>query len=296
MGMEKISIRTPNALCLYDGKFCSGTLDFFSRLENVPKTKEVSIVIDFSDLVFISASAAAYIFALVTSSQFYISNNIFAFKLPKDKKTKLLFERGGIVEAIKSGGGAKLDRLWDSSPFVCGGNTDISKFMSVLRERSGQEQLPVKLGAAIRETCLNIYHHAYGGPSRLVNLIWWSYFFIDRDDNGPFLSALIIDRGEGIPKKIQRTFPFYASQDDSVCIKYAMLPSVTTTKLSDRGKGSVDIKKPVKVNKLSKNDKLMIISNAGKYTYTYNDDREEEFIDELPSLLKGTLVQWKLYF
>lgn len=296
MGKEKIVIKTPNALCLYDGVLISGTLTFLDELERVPKRSNLFIVIDFSELEYISAAVAVYIFALITSNQFYISNNIFTFKLPKSRSVRELFEGSGLSEAIKKGGSAKINRLWKDSPFVCGGNSDIVRFLTVLRERAGVEPLPIKLGAAVRETCLNIYHHAYGGPSRIIKLIWWSYFYLDEDEGGRFLNAIILDRGKGIPKTIKEAFPLYMSQDDSECIKHAMIPSITSTLLSDRGKGSIDIQKPVKINNLSKNDKLMIISNAGKYIYTCNNGHESEDTIELPDSLKGTIVQWKLYF
>jgi hypothetical protein len=287
---------SPTHLCLYNGQYRENTLRFFTAVESYPKTEHHFIRLDFSDLEYISAAAVTYLFAMVTAMQIYISNNYYSFKLPKNKKTKELFIGSGLHVALKKGGIRKVKSLWKESPFLCGNNKDASKFVNVLKKRSNVSPLPQNLSSAIRETFLNINHHAYFGPSNLVDITWWCYFSTDSDSNGNFISAVIVDRGMGIPESIKRAFMSYNQARDSKCLEYAMQETVTSTKEKGRGKGSENIKKPISLNRLTTHDKLLVMSGEGCYRYCQTNLSQNVDVNELKNRLRGTLVEWKLYY
>lgn len=180
----------------------------------------------------------------------------------------------------------------------------VPEILTVFRKNSEISALPTKLTTALRETFLNINHHAYNGPSNKVRITWWCYHFTSTDKNGKYLVAIIIDRGMGIVNQIRRAFPEYRAKiarpgsslyvkDDSECIEYAMQESVTSTLENGRGKGSEDIKKPVTLNN---DDILYIMSNQGCYRYKTVNQKEEIKLINFENDFKGTLVEWKLYF
>jgi hypothetical protein len=289
-------ILSPPNLCFYKKGVRENTIRFFNAIETYPKSKQHFVKIDFSDLEYITAAAVTYLFALFTGTQLYISNNYYSYKLPKNKETKDLFINSGLHSALKAGGTNKIKKLWKNSPFICGNNQDASKFVNILKKRSNVSPLPTNLSSAIRETFLNINHHAYFGPSNLVLITWWCYFYTGKDNHGNFLSAVIVDRGMGIPDSIKRAFINYHHQRDSKCLEYAMQAKVSSTKENGRGKGSENIKKPVVLNNLTSNDSLMIMSGEGCYIYSQENLIENIEVIEMKNRYKGTLVEWKLYY
>lgn len=296
----KYVMEAPSQLCLYSEEHIESTLAFFKALETSPKKIGYFITIDFSNLTYISAAAACYMFSLITSVQVYVSNNYYTVKLPKDKDAKKLFVDSGFHVAIKKGGYSKIKKMWKTSPFLCGNNNQVPDILTVFRKHSEISTLPVKLTTALRETFLNINHHAYNGPSNKVGITWWCYHFIGSDKNGKYLVAIIVDRGMGIVNQIRNAFPEYRSivrisfvKTDSECIEYAMQESITSTLEKGRGKGSEDIKKPVTLNN---DDILYIMSNGGCYRYKTVNQKEDIKLIDLDNDFKGTLVEWKLYF
>ena len=291
-------INSPKYLCFYDPNTVESTIDFFNRLEHFSKIDGIRVLLDFSALEDMTAAAAAYLFSIISAHHVYIDSYMYSVNLPKDKRMKDLFIISGLRDALRNGGENKLKKLWKTSDFVCGGSSDRTTFLKYLRKRMNVDTLPFKLGAAVRESLMNVSHHAYGGPSDLVPILWWCYTQLGEDKNGSYLSAVIVDRGEGIPPKIARNFPLYKYQTDSEKIKYAMQKSVTTTGEKGRGKGSANIKRPISENITSINDHVLVLSGNGQYNYRHDKKTEiliERTINSQWSL-KGTVVEWRIYY
>jgi len=293
--MKKYTIKSISHLCLYDNAHIDKSIEFVNSITSIiedPETKQVCI--DFGPLKKLTA-AANYVFCLFTHYQTTKNNNILNIKMPNDQFMKDLFVNTGLFTAIRAGGSAKIKKLWLNSNFVCGNNSDAPKLLTAIRNRSGVSQLPIKLTAAIRETLLNVNHHAYSHIDMPL-LTWWCYFHIGEDDNGKFLSAVILDRGKGIPQNIKDSFPLLHQSFDCECISHAMMESITSTKELGRGKGSVDMKKPVRLNKVSSADQLFVISHKGKYSYEFIGDNDKIVVGSLNNSLKGTMIEWVLYY
>jgi hypothetical protein len=292
----KYTIAAPEVLCFYNSDFRSDTLEYFSIIEKYPKSKSHFITLDFTELKLMTAAVATYMFAMVSAQQIYISNNYFNLKLPRDKSAKELLIKSGLHVALKKGGTAKFKRLWKTSSFLCGNQSNATKFLEVLRSRSSVSPLPTKLSGAFKDAFININHHAYGGPTSILSTTWWCYFYTKTDDTGRYLVAIIIDRGIGIPNKIKNKFPLWRLHEDKDCISHAMTESVTTTNEKGRGKGSKCIKKPIELNTLTRYDNLLILSGDGMFKYTHSHNKEKIITRSLDYTFKGTLIEWKLYY
>lgn len=295
--MNKYVIPAPTHLCLYDSAHVNHTIFFFNNISNITNKKDtIKVCIDFSQLIKLTAAAANYMFSFFTYFQIEKNNNILNFKLPKNPEMKRLFINAGFARAIRAGGIKKIENLWDDSSFICGNNQDVSKLLTVIKQRSNMSNLPKKLTAAIRETLLNINHHAYNKDMSNETITWWCYFHLGDDESGKYLSAVIFDRGEGIPSRIRRAFPYQRNNFDDECISYAMIESVTSTKELGRGKGSVDMKNPIKFNNISTKDQLFVISLKGKYSYEFIDGNDKVDTGMLDYALNGTMIEWILYY
>lgn len=292
----RYSIEAPEVLCFYDSQYRQETLKYFSIIEKHPKSKLHFITLDFTKLKVMTAAVATYLFAMVASQQIYISNNYFNLKLPKDKSAKELLINSGLHVALKKGGMAKFNRLWETSPFLCGNNSQAMKFLEVLRSRSNVSPLPTKLSGAFKDAFTNINHHAYGGPTSILSTTWWCYFYTKKDKTGRFLVAIIIDRGIGIPQSIKNAFPIWKMYPDKDCISHAMIESVTSTKEKGRGKGSKCMKKPIELSTLTRYDMLLILSGDGMFKYSHSNNTENVVTCDLDYTFKGTLIEWKLYY
>ncbi|CAH6811350.1 conserved hypothetical protein [Vibrio chagasii] len=295
--MNSYELQAPTSLCLYDQEHQNITLNFFSVLKSycVPETKQITV--DFSSLTYMSAAAANHLFAIFMYYQLNIDNNFFKLKLPQDKKLRDMFDKTGMHTALKSGGVKKVKKMWQNSDFLCGTNKDVPKLMQEIKKRCGVSPFPQKLNLAMRETLLNVHHHAY--PSQVQNQVvtWFCYFYINEDENGRYLSTIIQDMGQGIVSSIKKGFPDFKYVSDSSCIAHAMTRKVSGTREEGRGKGSFDMMKPLIFNKLKGNDILYVISNSGSYTFEVTgEDKHMVTSGQLANQLHGTMIEWTLYY
>lgn len=297
-------ITPPQVVCFYTSEDFYYTIKFFQKLASVDRDPRIQIVIDMGDVKFISAAAITKFFSFVAERQYSVSPSHVLVKLPRDKDILDVLRNNGFVKAVFQGGRKKLESLWDSSNFVCGNQTHVKQFISKIKTLSRRDKLPDKLGIAIKESLINVNHHAYN-PQSKPHFTWWSYIYVGEDKGGQYLATVISDNGKGIPNSIRPAIPEglninsrnkYA-HGDGHCIKRAMERSVTSTFELGRGKGSEDIKKPVQVTSKIGQHHLLVISGRGKYTYEVNELGEavEEFM-ELESHYDGTLIEWFLYF
>ncbi|MEZ8437600.1 hypothetical protein AB6D90_13995 [Vibrio splendidus] len=291
------TVYVPESLCLYDKHINEKTLKFFEQLEGLCKPDANQIKVDFSGLEFMSAAAANYLFAIFMYYQINLSNSLFTIRLPKNTKQRKLFIDSGLHRALKAGGTKKVKSLWDSSDFLCGDHADRTKLLKTVKERCGVSPFPDKLATAIRETFLNVHHHAYSKMQNSTPLTWFCYFYVNEDENGRFLSIVVQDLGQGMVNSIKDAFPEYSAKSDKDCIQYAMTKSVSSTHIEGRGKGSFDIQKPLIFNRVKGNDNLYVMSGSGCYIFSVSDENKEFFSHgALENYIRGTLVEWTLYY
>ncbi|MGR6831200.1 hypothetical protein [Aliivibrio wodanis] len=290
-------ISAPVIFCFYQSGNQNLTLDFFQALENICGLETEQITVDFSDLEYMSAAAANYLFSIFTHYQTTRNHNFFQSILPKNTKQRNLFVNTGLYKAIKPGGTKKTQKLWNGSDFLCGNHQDITKLMDVVKRKCGITPFPEKLTTAMRETFLNIHHHAYSQINPIPPITWFCYFYVSSDKSGRYLSIIVQDLGIGIVPSIKRGFPTFSSQQDGICISHAMTKSVSSTGIDGRGMGSFDMKKPLLFNKLKGHDTLYVMSSKGSYTFEVSGEGEELIkFGQLEYNIRGTLIEWNLYY
>lgn len=295
-------ITSPTYLCLYNELHYDTVLSFLNEIDSAVFLKDKPTVIDLSGVEYVSAAAVTALFTKIATKQLTVRPNCFKITLPENKDIKKLLRRTGFIKAINPGGRSKLEKLWFSTNFLCGDESNTSDYVQKIKEHSGRDQLPSKLATAIRETLLNIAHHAYKKYQQKPSVHWWSYFQLGEDECGEFLTTVIVDTGQTIPSSISpivhgTIFKSMHIVDDSGYILYAMQESVTSTKIFGRGKGSTDMKKPVEKDISLGTERLFIVSRYGRYHYSNNDTGTiEESYSEMARPFMGTLIEWKLYF
>lgn len=296
--MHKIyEILAPGSFCFYQGESRDLTLDFFQALENICGGNTKQVTIDFGDLQYMSAAAANYLFSVFIHYQTTRHNSFFRIKLPRDPEQKNLFIKTGLHDALKAGGVKKIKNLWKGSDFLCGNHQDVKRLTHIMKERCGVNPFPDKLTAAMRETFLNIHHHAYSKLHPAPEITWFCYFYVNEDENGRYLSIIVQDLGQGIVSSIRNGFPELSKEPDGVCISHAMTKSVSSTGIEGRGMGSFDMKKPLVFNKLKGHDILYVMSSKGSYTFEVTGECEELMKSgQLDHHVRGTLVEWNLYY
>ena len=296
--MDWIEVTAPKVLCLYDLNENNTNIyyKFLEQLDKLPKNNFVQL--DLSNVERVSAAAALYLFAHVIGRQLYISNNFYKFKLPKNPNVVSVFKSTGLDTVLKPGGTKKIKKLWqnDKIQFLCGNNNDVPNFLKRIRTLTGHSVLPQNLGTALKETFLNINHHAYSGPSNLVHVTWFSYFHQSEDANGKYLAALIADRGIGIPTTIRKSFSKFRYQKDCYCIEKAMLQGVTSTNEMGRGQGSVNIQRPVQLAEIDQKDSLLIISGKGQFELEKKIHELNVKMKEMECSIIGSILEWRLYY
>ncbi|MEC8904543.1 MAG: hypothetical protein VX952_08600 [Pseudomonadota bacterium] len=301
-GLVQVTLDAPENICLYDEYF-NETVLFLAKLDKIERDPRIQIILEMRDVIFISAGAITKLFNAVAERQLQVSPSHVVVNLPVDKNIRELLRTNGFIKAVMQGGKGKLDALWESSNFVCGSQRDITKFLQKIRALAKRETLPNHLGVAIKESLINVNHHAYVANSK-PKTTWWSYIYVGREGDRQYLATVIVDNGKGIANSIRpHVYELTRVKDnrwvhgDGYCIKTAMQESVTSTHEPGRGKGSEDIKRPVLVKSALGQHHLLVLSGSGKYTYEIDENGEvQEQFEELEHRCTGTLIEWFLYF
>lgn len=155
----------------------------------------------------------------------------------------------------------------------------------------------MKLYAALTESISNVGLHAYSNEQEFAAFIedigkrWW--ILAHKIEEQLFL--MVYDMGEGIPVTLVRKDFFsiiaqiFNPQTDSDKIYAAVQYGETRMNSQKHGKGLPDMKRYVVDNP---EGELHIFSGMGRYSYSAEKNREEQF--NLPYSIGGTLIQWNV--
>lgn len=290
----KITVTAPETICIYSDNFIVDTLYFLNEIDtNFADGNPFTI--NLQPLRKITAAAAVLLFAKVTKAQCiarYTNSNLseqsFPILPPLDPAMRKLYKSSGLFDALRPGGTAKLDRLWDDweNPFKT--NTNPSQDMADIigQMRKIMKAPPARLMGALQESYLNIDHHAYMHTEEdpihpFIKGRWWQYMY----QNPPArrYGVIIYDMGQGIPE----TFRPGTNAPDCWAIDLAMRSGHSRLNIDGRGKGFDTIKRPVDQNTHAEH--LLILSNRGMVTYRKNHPpiRNEQSLS-----IGGTLLEW----
>lgn len=152
-----------------------------------------------------------------------------------------------------------------------------------------------RMVAALKEAMGNAHEHAYvmKGEYDYMPRRWWLAGYVNPSHKE--MMVMILDQGVGIPRTLQPTV-FEALKalmemswgpTDGNMIAAATELHRTSTARAGRGRGFQDMKRFVDT---CDDGELRVCSNGGSYTY----GKRGETIQDYPSSIGGTLVQWRV--
>jgi hypothetical protein len=298
---NRISIKSPEKLCIYEDQWSYITYQFLDYIHKVIFEYKISLTVDFSDLKNLSAAASLLVFARITKCQICIHEPS-AIKVipPEDKEARKMFTQSGLWAGVKSGGISKVRKLIDSNnQYMSGSNAPIENYSKVLvatilnlinQGVKFNTQAVHTFTRGVQEAILNVDYHAYDNAplskqfEELGDSRWWQCSWLDKINNQ--LVFIIYDDGTGIVNSLKEQFP---TLSDSEVLEKAMTIGVTKTLEPSRGKGSGNI---IKTSCEFPNSHLVIMSGVGYYLH----DENGVTLKELPFNLHGTIVQWVLHY
>lgn len=296
---HRISISSPDVLCVYTKENSYVTYRFVQYIETVIFEYGLAINISFKELKSITAAASLLVFARITKCQLCLKlPTDLSIITPDDKGMKQLFSNSGFWSGIKPGGVSKIRKLIDSNnQYMSGSNSIVEHPAKVISATVINLALRgVKFSSpsthlftrGIQEAILNVDYHAYNEDS-FANVYkdigdsrWWQCSWLDKENSQ--LVFIIYDDGMGIAPTLKAQFPNLPTHE---VIKEAMKVGTTRTLNPERGKGSNDI---IKATCTFPNSHLVVMSGDGYYKHDANNVTSEK----LPFTLEGTLVQWVL--
>jgi hypothetical protein len=160
-----------------------------------------------------------------------------------------------------------------------------------------------KIFRAVSEAMTNVGHHAYKSkafvsPQAAAKLMgrWWLMASLDVPRN--LFTLVFSDAGVGIPKTLPRKYPIEKVRealsilpgfrvDDGQMIEAAMVLGRTRTKLTNRGKGLLDLTQLID---LIGDGEMSIYSRQGVVTYTQRGTKSKNDSGSI----EGTLIEWML--
>ncbi|WP_286220129.1 hypothetical protein [Marinobacter apostichopi] len=288
---QRVQIRAPKQLCIYDGIYSISFIQFTAELASRTILKGERVKVDLSEVSRITAAACVMLFAETTRAQLVTGDpGIIDFKLPDDSNIRRTFIHSGLWGAVRPGSVGKLESLWRSkSPFASG--TEPRKHLeSTLETLSvlSPVTLPPRFDSAISEAMLNVYHHAYEGVSSSgaesgIGRRWWQYMNV-RPHKASFI---ICDLGQGIPRTCRLSG--WNHFHDGELIKGAMREGFSTRmSKGGRGMGCLDLQRPVASSTV---EQLAIFSNQGIYWFKEGGNIE---LDHRDASLPGTILEWSI--
>lgn len=295
-------LKAPALFCIYSSLNRGDTLQFLNKVDSYLLIRNEPITIDLSEVKVATAAASLLLFSMVNRAQLLLNEpNIVRFHFPnKDKNNEghRYIVKTGLSRALNSGSLPKLDELvLDEQYFQSSSEPSTHLFSTIemiqAKAKLNDEQL-LLLSSGISEAMLNVSHHAYehsdfASVNKSIGKRWWQCAWFDPNlDSTVFI---IYDLGMGIFKSYaQYQGPSNFMQELQI-IKEAFTLGNTRFGTPERGKGSEDIKAPIR-SKHAKHERLLVYSGRAEYTFT--SDSEVPQTHYVPEYLPGTLIQWEL--
>lgn len=301
--MIRTTISSPNELSIYDSKLHKETLHFLADITNRCINQSQWLTIDLRKLTYIDAAASLMLFAFVNRIQLVKKRkDIIRFIFPRKDADGLgheLVVQTGLSRALSASSLDKLEELVRDETYYQSStshSTHLAKTKKMLTKHVQiTETQELMLTGAIGEAMLNVHHHAYDCaeylhyPRLFGGNRWWQCAWFDPDRHS--FVFIIYDVGQGIycsytgDKNIERNSSWPSK------IEEAMTEGNSRYRVSGRGNGSEDIKRPILCSE-DDAESLLVYSGMGAYHYTSGE--EQPGVHMLDAFIPGTLVQWEL--
>jgi hypothetical protein len=298
-------IKSPETLCIYSDMDRGATLNFLNKIDTKLLIHQDSITLDLSNVRVATAAASVLLFAIVNRAQLLRNDpNVVRFNFPSKNTNPLghtFIVKTGLARALNSGSLDKLEELRTDEQFFQSSAEPMVHLFSTIdmlqsKAKLNDEQL-LLLSSGISEAMLNVSHHAYENSqfenfNSLLGKRWWQCAWFDPNTDSAFF--IIYDLGIGIFKSFTSNLngsipksPLYETE----IIQKAFTLGQTRFNLPERGKGSEDIKAPIR-SKHAKREALLVYSGRAAYTFESGNPRAQARV--VPELVPGTLIQWEL--
>lgn len=298
--IKPICVTSPSSICLYSKELRSETLVFLNKCDQVIFKSRVPLLLDLSNLEFISAAASVLFLSTVQRARYYgpHSNgrlNVVILE-PKDPVIKGLFSTTGLLSALNCHRDKDFEQLFLTGSNYLTGNIpkkDSKRLSGHICKKYNLDKLPNRLSTAIDEGLLNVLHHAYNDDTHpFMRSRWWACAQVVEDENKQkHLQCIILDRGVGVASSISKGYPDKLNMNvDSAAIQFAMEEGITSTGKDGRGQGSEDMKHPIELS--CENDFLCISSHKGEVKFDKHDVMVLQHLDTVSS----TIIEWSLEF
>jgi hypothetical protein len=295
----------PTTLCIYDERWQNATLQFLNEIDRKLLIDYDNIVIDLSKVADATAAASLLLFAIVNRAQLIRNDpNVVRFILPAKSKNAnghRYIVKTGLARALNSGSREKLEGLRVDEQFFQSSAEPMTHLFSTVnmlqsKAKLNDEQL-LLLSSGISEAMLNVSHHAYEHRDfevlkEIIGKRWWQCAWFD--DESDSVIFIIYDLGIGIFRSFTNDSNGAIPQSptyEAEILKKAFTLGQTRFNLPERGKGSEDIKAPIR-NLVAEKQSLLVYS--GRARYTFESVRETIQSLAVPELMPGTLIQWEL--
>lgn len=317
-------IEAPSVIDLYRKKYRQPFLKFIAAIKSKAKTRR-TIFISFRNSEFITAPAALLLVAETDKLVKARPELIFKCSFPpvvskgKHKNIQNLVESSlkqiGFFKLINQTSQKLTNQFSVKSWSQLSGNTaDGSLASSLLGSLGGSmpEKVRRRMYRGVIEAIANCVEHAYPDEDINSDRRWWMLVGIDEND----ISVVVCDLGVGIPQTLPKHSENLLAQifnmlpisrrDDAELIMASTYIKETRTKLSNRGKGSQDVRSIVDAFPSAH---LVIRSNKGVYSIAGKDSKNlprdsnakyiagtnsKERLSNYRDSIGGTIIEWVL--
>ncbi len=298
--VKPIYVESPSHICLYSKELRSETLNFLNKCDQVIFNNKAPLLLDLSNLTFISAAASVLFLSTIQRARYYgpHSNGLLNVVIlePNEPIIKGLFSSTGLLNALNCYRDKDFEQLFLTGSNYLTGNIpkkDSKRLSEHICKKYNLNKLPKRLSTAIDEGLLNVLHHAYDGDTHtFMRSRWWACAQVVKDENEQkHLQCIILDRGIGVANSISKGFPNKLNMNiDSAAIQFAMQEGITSTGKDGRGQGSEDMKHPIELS--CENDFLCISSHKGEVKF----DKHNVMVFQHLDTVSSTIIEWSLEF
>ncbi|WP_272527600.1 MULTISPECIES: ATP-binding protein [unclassified Providencia] len=316
---ESSYIQFPEIFCIYEYENKKNFRNVLEIIDNIDRETKTKVMLDFSKVRYLKVAAMLILYASVEKAIFRgISFKVCS--LSKENKVNRILKNSGFITLCRNN---ELIPFFDQDymPVVSGiGGQYRDEIVDFIQEKIYKDRMSPDTesiyGGAVHETINNVSYHAY--PELDANKKrWWVKCDLTKEQ----LYLAIHDKGVGIPetvtnkswygdtltlsqpKLVKKIHEDLMKNDldvsqlrlkialglvsDAIKIAVSMVDDISGTGETKHGQGSKSIKALVNKNE---HGKLWIFSRNGLYIINGDDVK----VIDLPSPVKGTLIQWNI--
>lgn len=311
--LSPVVITAPQRICIYEDAHTLNTYKFLDEIQSLVVSQDKNVILDLSQVEWVTAAASVLLFATVNSSQLRTNNpNVIRCVFPKadsNKSGHRCIVKTGLSVALSAGTETRLLDLTKAGRYYQSSVNAFQMREPTLRLLTRQTELKQDqldlLVTGVGEAMLNVGHHAYKDPAskpweyiidkRMESFVqkvgerWWQCAW--RNEKDKSCTFIICDLGLGIANTYNhlKQSVFHHNVPSSAIVEALQLGNSKFRGLG-RGNGSDDMKRPID---LGAREELLVYSNGTKYLYESGLDIPR--VVNFNTGMKGTLVQWKVY-